>query len=109
MRFHLAEETWGRGWCVGWVAEGEEWFLGQQCSDVSKKVAGEIAPAGRSKEGVYYWVTKAQAARAMRLARVHIRENEQQRLWPTWAKKAIAEGWKPPRRWKPPVGVVDGD
>jgi hypothetical protein len=40
---------------------------------------------------------------------VHIRENEQQRLWPTWAKKAIAEGWKPPRRWKPPVGVVDGD
>jgi len=46
----------------------------------------------------YFWDNKREAHAAFRIAKAAL---EQEKPMPDWAKKAVAEGWKPPRGWKP--------
>jgi hypothetical protein len=108
VRFELEEATWGDGWCIQWQGDdGRRGFLGKvrlspMAELVTRAVCPEVEPVSCS-EGRFVWATKAQAARAMRLARLRVREVKEGCQWPSWAHKAIAEGWKPPKRWRPPV------
>lgn len=108
--FYLVEETWGRGWCVGWdPGDGRAKLLGQGRDQLSQRLIVEVPryaiPDGRSSTGEAYWSSKRRAALAMRMARLVSREMEDGVPWPRWAKQAIAEGWKPPRRWRPRRGL----
>lgn len=108
MVFFLTEETWGRGWCIsyGQAQGGREELLGQsrrrEDRPLAEAVLGLVPAHAVGKGGEFIWPTKTVAARAMRIARLTVRELEEGRPWPDWARRAIAEGWKPPRRWKPP-------
>lgn len=46
----------------------------------------------------YFWETKAQATMALRACNAALRTKM---VWPEWATKASAAGWKPPKNWKP--------
>lgn len=115
-RVYLVEETWGRGWCVAWrdlssprgevcLGEFEAPSLkdrdGDQVPNLVAVVRRYTKPAGRGRLGEFYWASKGGAARAMRVVRLALLESQEGRQWPSWAKQAIAEGWKPPKRWRP--------
>ncbi len=48
-----------------------------------------------------FWNTASRAKQARSIARMIQKQFESNRPWPEWALKAKAEGWKPPRGWKP--------
>lgn len=115
-QIYLVEETWGRGWCVAWqdaTSSRGEVFLGEfeapplkdsdgdQVPNLMAVVRRYTKPEGRGRWGELYWESKGGAARAMRVVRLALREAQEGRQWPSWAKQAIAEGWKPPKRWRP--------
>ena len=50
-------------------------------------------------DGGFYWESKGEATKALKLAKVAARGVVGE--YPEWAKKAILEGWKAPRGWKP--------
>jgi hypothetical protein len=56
-----------------------------------------LAPQGQG----FYWESKKGAAEALRLVKVAIKELKDNKPWPEWAKQAAANGWKPPKGWKP--------
>lgn len=45
----------------------------------------------------FYWESKSAASRVLRLIKDRLNNKE----YPDWAKMALAEGWKPPKNWKP--------
>lgn len=49
----------------------------------------------------FFWESKSAATAALRLARAQIKACRDNKPWPDWALQAHAEGWRPPRGWKP--------
>jgi len=78
-------------------------YLGDKLKDPEHNAAEEAvkdSAHGKDARGLY-WETKRAANSALRLARTAIANLE--RPMPEWAKTAAAEGWKPPRGWRPPA------
>jgi hypothetical protein len=46
-----------------------------------------------------FWETRKHASNALRAIKAAVVNDE--KPWPEWAVKARAEGWKPPKGWKP--------
>lgn len=76
---------------------------GAQCDyrDAVVRGARLVEFDSRSSNGAYIWKTKRRAACAMRLACAELKSVQLGCPFPDWARKALAEGWKPPRRWRP--------
>lgn len=56
----------------------------------------------RKSEGTMLFETKSDATKALRAARAALRAAKSAtNPMPAWAIKASAEGWKPPKGWKP--------
>ena len=49
----------------------------------------------------YFWETRAQAQRALRLLKAELKAARDNTPWPDWAKQALAAGWKAPKGWGP--------
>lgn len=65
---------------------------------LSERVAYEIAAdAYVPGRGVYLWDSRTEASRVLRVINERLK---QPRDLPDWAKKALAEGWKPPKGWQ---------
>lgn len=47
----------------------------------------------------YFWGSRADANKALRAVKAALTNLDDP--WPEWAIKARAEGWKPPKNWKP--------
>jgi hypothetical protein len=45
----------------------------------------------------FYWTSKSAAIKTLREIKAQFKNKE----YPDWAKKALVEGWKPPKNWKP--------
>lgn len=117
LRLGLVEDIWERGWSIGWfdirpdgssdmnVLLGEpisgDNRLSHQQNIAALRGAQRVRVVCSSTSGAYIWESKKQAARAMRLARAELKAIQTGRPFPEWAKQALAEGWKPPRRWRP--------
>lgn len=104
------------GWSIIWVIDGdiggtlgEDIYTDQQLAkakfDDWEHIAATIAVS--KTEGVerlgshgYYWETKGDAMKALRAAKAAIKDKSK-KPWPEWATKAVANGWKPPKGWKP--------
>lgn len=113
----LVEDMWERGWSIGWFdvqpdgSSRMDVLLGEPISDkdaithrqniAALRGAQRVKVTCCSTSGAYIWETKKHAARAMRLARAELKAIQTGRPFPDWAKQALAEGWKPPRRWRP--------
>lgn len=76
----------------------EEWenWIAHKIASESEGVSRE---GGKSDYGVFYWET-AKEARAV-LQQIQFAWLTNVRELPDWAKKALSEGWKPPKGWKP--------
>lgn len=98
------------GYVVAWEDEGYAGgWLGLSGVDddehvrVSKAAADACPPDRRTPEG-FVWDELASATKALRAARAEqraIRDEANNRPWPDWAKTAVANGFKPPRKWHP--------
>lgn len=98
---------------LGWFADGEEGgWLGQDPRDgkgtppvdrdswehwAASKAVGELTSTERDVSG-FYWESDKAARFALRAAKLALKHK---RPLPSWAKTAIANGWKPPKGWKP--------
>ncbi len=51
-------------------------------------------------QGGYYWESESNAKKAYRVVRAVLKDKSK-KPWPEWATKAVANGWKPPKGWKP--------
>ncbi len=61
--------------------------------------AAQTTGVSRDERG-YYWEGNSHATNAFRLINTALK-NDPGVPWPEWAMRAKAEGWKPPRGWKP--------
>jgi hypothetical protein len=60
----------------------------------------EDTGGARDKDS-FFWETRAAAASALKMAKTQAEALLAGRSWPEWAVKAKAEGWTPPKGWKP--------
>jgi hypothetical protein len=60
-----------------------------------------VGDCEKRRDGVLVWETITGAKRALRAARAAVKAVQANTPWPEWAIKAKAEGWKPPKGWKP--------
>ena len=49
----------------------------------------------------YGWSSKSSALKVLRRCRAELKSIRDNIPWPDWAKRAVAEGFKPPKGWKP--------
>lgn len=108
------------GFRIAWWLEGDDDFglyVGESISDDvengSEKQECIVAEnAARKTKGVqfdnnnlcFYWETISNARAALREINAALnafRANRVNLPWPDWAIKAKADGWKPPKNWKP--------
>lgn len=93
-------------WGVAWDDEGcPGLWLGEKANDAEHKAATAAArQVGRhpkASDQPLVWETYSEATKALRAARAAVKAVRDKRPWPKWAIKAKAEGWRPPRGWKP--------
>jgi hypothetical protein len=91
----------------GTIGDGEDYSdaeLANAATDERPHIIANQAAAktdGLKRDGRgYYWETKRAATTALRAMNLAIK-NDGGPPWPEWATKAAAEGWKPPKGWKP--------
>jgi hypothetical protein len=99
-----------QGYQIQWIVDGEPGLtLGEKdikdITDQETVVAcNAIMESDISTEvdsNGWYWETNTAARRALRVAREAIRMSRKDRSLPEWAAKALANGWKMPKGWKP--------
>jgi len=54
----------------------------------------------------FFWEQRSDAVKALAVAKAAIKADrllgkEEHRGWPSWALTALANGWTPPKKWKP--------
>jgi len=49
----------------------------------------------------YGWKSKRGALKTLRRCRAELKSIRDDAPWPEWAKRAVAEGFKPPKGWRP--------
>ena len=54
----------------------------------------------------FFWERRSDAVKALAVAKAAIKADrlqgkEEHRGWPSWALTALANGWTPPKKWKP--------
>lgn len=86
---------------LGWEEEPtdrEEWenWIAHKIAAESEGVSRE---GGKPDYGIFYWET-AKEARSV-LQQIQLAWLTNVRELPDWAKKALSEGWEPPKGWKP--------
>jgi hypothetical protein len=70
---------------------------------ISEKLE-KLCPPDYVQGEVFFWDSRTAGQRALRMARQLWKEwksNKPWKPWPAWARKASAEGWKPPKGWEP--------
>jgi hypothetical protein len=109
--------------CIGWfdtnTNDGGYLRLGEDCRvskyatakdkeeldehrAVTKACCSEAPPDQLGDAyNTYYWFTPVKVRKALRVAKRALKEHRSKKDWPDWARKAQAEGWKPPRGWQP--------
>lgn len=63
---------------------------------LASKVAAQSTGVRRNRYG-FFWDSRREVDAAMRQIKEALRQD---RPLPEWAKKALAEGWKPPKGWR---------
>jgi hypothetical protein len=61
---------------------------------------GEL-PREHSSSRILHFEGRAEAQKALRIARAALKAFRENKPWPEWALKAQAAGWKPPKGWSP--------
>lgn len=106
---------WHSSYRISWSEDGDEGLilgpgLLQEFSDKPEMADTVCAvsairampdDARRLDGGVWLWESEAKAKKALKVARDAMKVHESKIHWPEWAKHALAEGWKPPKGWKP--------
>lgn len=92
---------------IGWYFPDEGDF-GQMIGDEpnglpERTVMSTVSlhPVTKSDIGGWRWATRRDASRALKAIEAALKAEEASAPMPTWATKALAEGWKPPKGWKP--------
>lgn len=49
----------------------------------------------------FWWDSKSAAQVALQVARRAIKSKGEEKPWPEWARKALEQGWRPPKGWRP--------
>ncbi len=99
-----------RGYEIGWFdpSDGEFGLMlsGREVKDPESNAAIQAiklldtdAPQVCRITGSWLWESKPKAQIALRVAKAAIAALQSN--MPDWAAKAVAEGWKPPKGWKP--------
>ncbi len=98
---------------IAWYEDGEEGgWLGQDPNDGlgdaptdsddwehwAASGAVRALPSTQSDSLSFFWESMSDAKAALRVAKLALKS---ERPMPDWARTAIANGWKPPRGWKP--------
>lgn len=65
---------------------------------MASKVALEFNPKKTSSG--FVWENETHAKKALKAINIALKTGRDKQV-PEWATKAISEGWKPPRGWKP--------
>lgn len=91
---------------VAWDNDGYPGLaLGEEYDDDPEHVAANAAAASLGTHArridVMVWDTKSDAMKALRAARAAVKAVKSGKPMPPWAVTATAEGWKPPKGWKP--------
>lgn len=93
------------GYVGGILGQDEDDGLGESPTDteewehwIASKTARSFEPAHSVGTG-FVWDNEAHAKKALKAIRVALKAGN--KPVPDWATKALAEGWKPPKNWKP--------
>lgn len=109
MREHLAVVNYSNDYRIAWILEdGEEGLVlgpaetghGSDVESRAASIALEDIGTESDAEG-FYWDSLSAAKRALSVAKAAAKAAIANIPYPEWAKTAIANGWKPPRGWKP--------
>jgi hypothetical protein len=66
---------------------------------IAATIAASKTEGVELREGAYTWQSDAQARKALKAAKLGMKNLDTP--WPDWAVKAKAAGWTPPKGWKP--------
>lgn len=86
---------------------GEKGPISKRLASSSDRDQRELYLIDRALRGArrdgrgFFWSSKEDAMRAMKLARAACDAAESTKPWPDWAVRASAAGWKAPKGWKP--------
>jgi hypothetical protein len=103
-------------WRIAWVFEDDVGgLLGQSREDglgpapsgiddweqwaACKAILDAYPDVERDRES-FIWSTESSAKKALRIAKASLKGGQEKPM-PEWALKALANGWKPPKGWKP--------
>ena len=104
-----------RGFSIGWY-DSVDGDFGLMLSDrdedetdletiaaVKAISAMKTKPLYDSQVGQWVWDSARQAGAALRVAKeaIKLAQSKKFKPMPPWAVAALAEGWKPPKGWKP--------
>lgn len=106
---------WHGSYRISWSEDGDEGLIlgpgllrefsdKPEMADTVCAVSAILAmpdDARRLDGSVWLWESEAKATKALKVANRAMKVHESKTPWPEWARQALAEGWKPPKGWKP--------
>jgi len=115
LRLDISEHS--EGWCIAWFDEDEgvegDLVIGEMGADPeSDEISRVVLGLGthdycQHETGRLYWESLSTTRKALVVARKVWKAVKAKRPYPDWAVKALAEDWKPPKGWIPPLEGED--
>lgn len=67
----------------------------------AEEAVKDMKDGREGEDGPFWWSSRSGAQKALKVAKEAAKLAAEKRPLPEWAKKALAEGWKAPKGWKP--------
>lgn len=109
----IFENRGGYTYYIGWLCWDDEFGddeglrLGEgrnsEFADhhAAEEAVKDMKDGREGEDGPFWWESRSGAQKALKVAKEAVKLAAEKRPLPEWAKKALAEGWKAPKGWKP--------